>query len=162
MGPQAAGDGEEELRAVIQAAAANRGPRKLFTDPKTAAAAFLFAVKEKNLNRMAQATALRAATKESESKNQELFRLILAQKLGKEDLDELAEKLSGFKIAATNAPALNITKIVISKPAGNGVMTRTVTMRQEKAGWKVLDISGEGELAEPILVPRRDRAGNRQ
>ena len=45
------------VRAVLLAAA-NRGPRKLFTDPKTAAAAFLVALKEKNLNRMAQATAL--------------------------------------------------------------------------------------------------------
>jgi hypothetical protein len=34
-------------------------------------------------------------------------------------------------------------------------------MREEKAGWKLLDISGEGELAQPIFVPRKDRGGNR-
>jgi hypothetical protein len=155
----AANDRDKELREAIDAAAANRGPRKLFTDPKFAARAFLAALEDKDLKRLAQATALRAAT---ESKNQELFRLILAQKLGPEDLDELAKKLAGFQIAASNQPANNVVKIVVTRPVDVGILRRTLTMREEKAGWKVLDVSGEGLLPEPILVPRRDRAGKRQ
>jgi hypothetical protein len=154
----AASDRDKDLRAVLDAAAVNRGPRKLFTDPKSAARVFLAALKDKDLKRLAQATALRAAT--AESKNQELFRLILAQKLGPEDLDELAKRFAGFQIAASNQPANNVVNIVLTRPGG--ILTRTLTMREEKAGWKVLDISGESLIAEPILVPRRDRADDRQ
>jgi hypothetical protein len=36
-------------------------------------------------------------------------------------------------------------------------------MRHEKSGWKVQDISGEGELEKPIIVPgMRGRTGGRR
>jgi hypothetical protein len=147
--------GAEPLK-FLEAAAANRGPSKLYTTPVDAAAMFLAALKQKDLNRIAQATALHAAV---ESKNEQLFRLILAQKLSQEDLDDLASKLSGYQITGTGGPAMNTIKIVVTKPAENGVIRRNLTMRHEKAGWKVQDISGEGLVAEPILRPRpaRDR-----
>jgi hypothetical protein len=154
----AVGDRNEEPLEFIQAAIANRGPSKYFNNPVTAASFFLAAVGRKDLNAIAQATALRAAI---ESKNTRLFQLILAQKLGQEDLDELARELSGYQVRGIT-PGGNTVKIVVTRPAGNGVMRRTLTMRHEKAGWKVQDISGEGELAKPILVPRAGRAGNRQ
>jgi hypothetical protein len=154
----AGGDREAGMLKVVEAANGNRGPRKLYADPITAAAVFLAALEKKDLNRLAQATALRAAT---ESKNQELFYLILAQRLGRNDLNELAEQLSGYKLTGTITVARNTVRILVTKPAGNGVLRRTLTMREEKAGWKLLDISGEGELAKPIYVPRKDRGGNR-
>jgi hypothetical protein len=154
----AAGESEEEWLTVLKAAAGNRGPTKLYADPVAAAAVFLAALERKDLNRMAQATALRAAT---ESLNQELFFLILAQRLTRAELDELAEKLAGFRIAGTSAVARNTVKILVTKPVGNSAVRRMLTMREEKAGWKLLDLSGEGELAKPIFVPRKDRGGNR-
>jgi hypothetical protein len=151
----APGNRDEGDLGFPQAANANRGPHKLFADPKTAAKFFLEAVKAKDLNKIAQATALRAAT---ESKNQKLFRLILAQELAQEDLDELSSKLSGFEIAGSNAPKnAGTLGILLSKTDGKVILRRTLTMRHEKAGWKVQDISGEGELGSPIITPRTKR-----
>jgi hypothetical protein len=82
--------------------------------------------------------------------------LILSQKLDPEDLGELAEKLSGFEITGTNAAAAGgIMNVVVTRPEGNGVVRHMITMRHEKAGWKVQDISGEGKLTKPIFVPRK-------
>ena len=51
------------------------------------------------------------------------------------DLDELAEKLSGFKIAGTNAPKnVGTVGIIVTKPDGNDVMRRTLTMRRKRPG----------------------------
>jgi hypothetical protein len=152
----AVGDREEESLEFLKAANANRGVRKHYLTPITAAQTFLAALKQKDLKKIAEATALHAAT---ESKNQELFRSILAQKLGQDDLDELARQLSGFQITATAAPAGGLIKVVVTRPDGNGVLRRNLTMRQEKAGWKVQDISGEGLLAQPIMMPRTGRGG---
>jgi hypothetical protein len=95
---------------------------------------------------------LRAAT---ESKNTKLFQLILSQELAQEDLDELARKLDKYQMVSYNVPkSSGRFGIIIRKPEGTSMMQRTITMRHEKAGWKVLDISGEGEIEKPIVVPR--------
>jgi hypothetical protein len=158
-GPPAVDDGNAESLEFLQAANANRGDPTQYTSPVTAARTFLAALEERDLKKVAAATALRAAT---ESKNKALFQSILAQKLGQEDLDELARKLSGYELAGTSAPTVDITRIVATRPEGNGIVRRTLTMRREKAGWKLQDISDEGALAKPITVPRIDRRGNRK
>jgi hypothetical protein len=149
--PADAPAGDDGLGFLAQAVA-NRGPDKFFNDPMIAAGFFLDAVQKKDLNRISQATALRAAT---ESKNTKLFQLILTQELAQEDLDELAKKLDKFQIFSTNvAKSSGRLGIIIRKPEGTSMMQRTITMRHEKAGWKVLDISGEGEIEKPIVMPR--------
>ena len=132
--------------------------RKQFTNPMAAANAFLAAIKEKDLNKIAQATALRAAT---ESKNQKLFQLILSQELAQEDLDELAKKLAGFHDLRQQRPQEHAAcvGVTVTKTEGTSIMRRTITMRHEKAGWKVQDIGGEGELEKPIIMPRMGRGG---
>jgi hypothetical protein len=152
-----AAEGNQGQLGFLEAAVANRGNRKLFTNPMSAANVFLAAIKEKDLNKVAQATALRAAT---ESKNQKLFQLILSQELAQEDLDELAKKLSGYQISGSNVPkSTGIIGITITKSEGTSIMRRNLTMRHEKAGWKVQDIGGEGELEKPIIMPRMGRGG---
>jgi hypothetical protein len=149
--PAEAPAGDDGL-GFLAAAAANRGPSKYFHDPITAAGFFLDSIKKKDLNAISQATALRAAT---ESKNTKLFQLILSQELAQEDLDELAKKLAGFQYAFYNQPkSSGVLGVVIRKPEGTSTMQRTITMRHEKAGWKVMDISGEGEIEKPIIMPR--------
>jgi hypothetical protein len=144
--------GDDNALGFLAAAAANRGDPKFFHQPATAAMFFLAAIKKKDLNEIAQATALRAAT---ESKNTKLFQLILAQELAQEDLDELAKKLDKYQFAGQNQPkSSGSIGIIITKPEGTSIMRRTITMRHEKAGWKVLDISGEGEIEKPIIMPR--------
>ncbi len=157
-----AAERNEGALGFLEAAAANRGNRKLFNYPNTGAMAFLAAIKEKDLNKIAQATALRAAT---ESKNQKLFQLILAQELAQEDLDELSKKLSGFTYAGQNQPKESgKIGIIVSKMQGKSTLRRTITMRHEKYGWKVQDISGEGEIQQQIMMPmmRGGRSGGRR
>jgi hypothetical protein len=149
--PAEAGGGDDGL-GFLAAAVANRGPEKYFNDPITAANFFLDAVKKKDLNAISQATALRAAT---ESKNTKLWQLVLSQELAQEDLDELAKKLDKYQMFSYNQPkSSGKFGIIIRKPEGTSMMQRTITMRHEKAGWKVQDISGEGEIEKPIIVPR--------
>ncbi len=120
--------------------------RATFRDPVTSAKAFLDAVKAKDINQIAMATALHAAT-ESTVRNQKLFQAILAKDIAQEDLDEFAKKLEGFQVAGTNTPiSTGSIKVVIQKTEKTSIFKRTLTMRHEKAGWKVQDISGQGEI----------------
>jgi hypothetical protein len=126
----------------------------LYRSPQSAATAFLAALKEKNLAKIAEATALRAPI-EAVTKNQKLFVAILEQNLAPEDLDELAKKLEGYQYAGENqAKSSAKLGIILTKNEGTSVMSRTLTMRHEKAGWKILDISGEREFEKPISMPR--------
>jgi uncharacterized lipoprotein YmbA len=137
----------------LNAAAANRGEARTYRTPQGGAAAFLAAVKAKDLAKIAEATALHAPY-EASGRNQKLFAAILDQDLAPEDLDELSKKLSGFQFAGTNDPkSSGQLGIIVTKPEGTSVMRRTITMRHEKAGWKVQDISGQGEIEKPIVMP---------
>jgi len=125
--------------------------------------AFLEAVKAKNLAKMAEATALRAPL-EASTRNQKIFSAILEQDLATEDLDELAKKLDGYTYAGSNqAKSSGKLGVIFTRPEGTSVMRRTITMRHEKAGWKVLDIGGQGEIEKPIVMPRmRGNTGGRR
>src|SRR5262249_3392270 len=155
--PAAGGERNDLPLDFLTAAAQNRGNPAQFRDPPTGAMSFLNAIKEKDLNKIAQATALRAAT---ESKNQKLFQLILAQELAQEDVDELAKKLDKFQIVGQNQfKSSGSLGIIITKPEGTSIMRRTITTLHERGGWKVLDITGEGEIEKPIALPRMSRGG---
>jgi len=122
-----------------------------FRTPLGGVAAFISAVRAKNLERLAEATALRAPT-EAAGKNQKMFTSILEQSLSSDDLDELAKKLEGFQIVGTNQPkSSGKLGVILSKPTNDGgQLIRTVTARHEKAGWKVVDISGVTEMERPL------------
>jgi hypothetical protein len=126
-----------------------------FRTPMGAVTAFLAALKAKDPDRLAEATALRAPM-ESTGKNQKLFTAILERSLADDELTELASKLEGFQIVDHNVPkSTGRYSLILAKAGKNGSqLLRTIHTRHEKAGWKVVDISGQGELERPIMIPR--------
>ncbi|MDR3636257.1 MAG: hypothetical protein P4L84_20815 [Isosphaeraceae bacterium] len=111
--------------------------------------AFLDAVKAKDPARLKEATALHAGQpSETRPQNKKIFEAILEESLSPDDLDELAKKLDGYQVSgsndATSSGRLGIT--LHKSGAGGSFLQRTITVRKEKAGWKVVDISGEGKL----------------
>jgi hypothetical protein len=112
---------------------------------------FLNAVKAKDAERLAEATALRAPT-EASPRYQKIFTAIVEQSLTPEDLDELAKKLEGMNIIGQNqAKSSGRLGIIIGKNGQQSgeSLQRTITVRKEKSGWKVCDISGQREF-EPF------------
>ena len=126
-----------------------------FHTPVGAVLAFLHALKVKDPEALKEATALRSPT-EAKPRNRDLFSAILKKSLTEEDLSELATKLEGFQIVDLNqAVSTGRRSVMLMKPGKDGSrLIRTITARHEKAGWKVVDISGQGELENPILIPR--------
>jgi hypothetical protein len=164
--PPAEGDRPEGALGYLNAAGGSDrgGSSGVYRDPRTGAMAFLKAVKEKDLAKIAEATALHAPLEAKSTANQKLFAAILDQDLAQEDLDEFSKKLDGFQLAGNNeAKSSGQLGIIVTRPKGTSLMRRTITMRHEKAGWKVQDIGGEGELEKPIVMPRmRGGSGGRR
>ncbi len=130
-----------------------------FRNPYTAVASFLSAVKAKDLDRIAEATALRAGQPTETSPHyQKVFQAILDQSLAPEDLDELAKKFEGMKIVGQNqAKSTGRLGIIVGKAGTTGqqqgdTFTRTITVRKELKGWKVVDISGERKFEKPMVI----------
>ncbi len=100
---------------------------------------------------------------EAAVKNQKLFTAILERSLSEDEISELATKLDGFKISGNNVPkSTGRYEVILSKMEKNGTqLMRHITARHEKAGWKVVDISGQGEL-KPMMVPRGGMRGRRR
>ena len=122
---------------------ATMGPR-ISILPQGAVKAFLDALKAKDLDRLNEATALRAQVEASSAKNQELFKKIFDLSLSDSELDDLAKKLEGYKIAGENPPkSTGRVEVVLQKAGENGGYSRRkVTVRHEKKGWGVLDVAG--------------------
>jgi hypothetical protein len=133
--------------------------------------AFLSALKAKDLDRLNEATALRAQVEADSSKNKELFKKIFDLNLSDSELDQLAEALNGYTIAGENPPKSTGRVDVILRKAGNNnnngsnnsngsYFLRKVTVRHEKKGWGVLDIAGATEF-KPMNTMRRGMGGRR-
>jgi hypothetical protein len=60
------------------------------------------------------------------------------------DLDDLAKKMEGYQPAFENpARSTGRLDIVVRKASENGAyVQRKITVRREKKGWGVLDVSG--------------------
>jgi hypothetical protein len=53
--------------------------------------------------------------------------------------------------------------VVIGKPGTKGESyTRTVMTRREKAGWKVVDVTGQREFEKPIIIRGLPGRGRRR
>ncbi len=127
-----------------------------FHDPRKAVQAFLDAVKDKDLDALTEATALRAQV-EASAKNREIFKRIYDGSLSEAELDDLASKLEGFKVASENpAHSTARVQVVIQKTdkKQNARITRLITVRHEKSGWKVCDVSGPGVYKNPAMMRR--------
>ena len=113
--------------------------------PQGAVRGFLSALKSKDADRLVEATARRAPTEATSSRNREIFDKILQISLSDSEMDDLSKKLEGYKIAFEN-PQKSTAKVdvVIQKSGQNGAYyRRRVTTRHEKKGWGVLDIGPE-------------------
>jgi hypothetical protein len=134
-----------------------------FHSPQGAVRAFLNALKAKDLDRLNEATALRAQV-EATAKNQGLFKKIFELSLSDSELDELSKKLEGYRIAGEN-PAQSTARVdvILQKQDPNsngGYFRRKVTVRHEKKGWGVLDIAGATEFKPPIGSRPRPNTGS--
>jgi hypothetical protein len=118
--------------------------------------AFLAALRKKDAAALAEATALHAPT-EASDRNRRIFEQISRQELDEEGLSQLAQKLDGFEVQGQNVPkSSNQIGVTLRKRGtGNSMLTRTIQVRKEKAGWKVLDIGGQSELDGPPMGRRR-------
>ena len=114
------------------------GPRA-FLNPGTAVQAFLSALKAKNKDRLSQATARRAATEAAE-KHRKIFAAILEQSISDEELDDMAKALEGYQVVDI-LPARSTGQIgvTIGRQTNRELLQRTVQVRKEKEGWKVMD-----------------------
>jgi len=137
-----------------------------FTTPQGAVEAFMNALKAQDLDRLSEATALRAQT-EASAKSQDIFKRIYDGSLSQAQLDDLAKKLEGYQIAGENPPKSTGRVQVIVQKTGTGQSNtrihRVVTVRHEKKGWGVLDISGPAEIKGfRMYQPRQTGTGGRR
>jgi hypothetical protein len=133
-----------------------------FTTPLNAVNAFLDALKQRDADLLAESTALRAPT-ESHVNNRKLFTSILDHSISDDDFDDLIEKLDGYQISFLNtAKSTGRQGVVLEKRADNTTYRRTIEVRREKAGWKVVDVGGERDLSTSVSgVRSRPRQKNR-
>jgi hypothetical protein len=119
-----------------------------YTLPLTAVTTFLNAVKSKNKDRIADATALRSVREAHSKSMKQLFSNILDNSISDEDVNDLAKQLEGYSIIGQNtAVSSGQLGIILGKSNGNyGQYRRTITVRHEAKGWKVSDITGRSEL----------------
>ncbi len=129
-----------------------------FRTAEGAVQAFLDALKDRDLGRLTEATALRAQN-EAVKHNQEMFKRIFDGSLSKAEIDDLAAKLDGYKIMSFNPPkSSGRLDIIVGKRADNGNrLTIKITTRKEKKGWGVCDISRPAELKNPRMGPIRSQ-----
>ena len=141
-----------------------------FHTPEGGVTAFLNALKARDLDRLTEATAIHAQV-EARAKNQEIFKRIYDGSLSEQELDDLAKKLEGYQLAGYNPPkSTGRIDIILQKMSGPGPesgpgqnqnpsrFTRLITVRHEKRGWLVCDISGESEFKNPRMMPVQSAA----
>lgn len=128
-----------------------------FSTPEGAVRAFLSAVKAKDPDRIAEATALRAQSEASSDRNKEFFGKILDFSLSDTELDDLAKMFEGYQIAGVNqVKSTGRLGIYLQKSNDKGgFVRRTLTVRKEKKGWGVMDVSRETEFKGSGNQPRR-------
>jgi len=142
--------------------AQDNGPADTRT-PEGAVRAFLNALQAKDRDRLAEATALRAQNEASTDKTKELFGRIVDLSISDAEIDDLAKKLQGFHISGENAPkSTGRLGIYIDKPTDAGSVLRvTLTVRKEKKGWGVMDMSTKAIEFKPMsnMSGRRKASG---
>jgi hypothetical protein len=124
------------------------------------AAAFLNALRAKDPVRLREATARRAEEFNKGKRYEKLFKSILDESISQDEIEELAKVFEGFQIAGANQAKTTSTLGIIlqkSNPKTGRLVYRTLTVRREKEGWKVLDLGHEISVTTPgsSNVPRR-------
>jgi hypothetical protein len=130
-----------------------------FSNPEGAVDAFLNALADKDLTRLAEATALRAQ-EEATAKNRDLFRRIYNESLSESELSDLARSLDGFKIGGENPQkSTGRVEVIVYKQGQNETMSHKMTVRKERKGWGVLDIGPTHVFKNPRMFGRQQGGG---
>jgi len=129
--------------------------------PQTAVMAFLNALTAHDKDRLSQATARRAPT-ESVEKHQKIFAAIVDQSISDDELEEMAKAMTGYQVfQVLQAKSTGRIGVVIAKMDGRDRLQRTLTVRKEKEGWKVMDISEIYDF-KPGISPNLTGRGRRR
>jgi len=128
--------------------------------PDGAVRAFLNALRAKDRDRLAEATAVRSPTEASTVKTRDLFAKIVDMSISDAEIDDLAKKLEGVHVAGENAvKSTGRLGIYVDKPTEDGGSLRvTLTVRKEKKGWGVMDISRPTEFKGMGNMNQRKKA----
>jgi hypothetical protein len=147
MKPGGIGGGPGGMGSGMMGGSDNNAPAN-YTMPMSAVITFMNAVKSKDKDRIAEATALRSVGMAHSKGMKQLFSNILDNSISDDDVNELAKQLDGYQIIGQNTPTSSgQLGIILGKSNGhNGQYRRTVTVRHEAKGWKVADITGQSEL----------------
>jgi len=132
-----------------------------FRTPEGAVKAFLDALKAHDLNRLTEATALRAGQEnETKKRNQEMFKRIFDGTLSDSELNDLATFLEGYQVSqiipqrSTNRAHIVLSKRDTKNKNSRNMTTVVMYARLEKKGWGVVDISLPAEIKSPTFAPR--------
>ena len=119
-----------------------------FESPQGAVEAFLAAIEAKDIQRLQEATALRAPQHAQNATRRKAFQAIREMSLTPEEFDEIAENMDGFQIARMGRPTeAGVLSFILQKEGDYGsTLLRTIDVRKERSGWKVLDVSGISEI----------------
>lgn len=114
-----------------------------FGSPPKAAETFLDALKNRDIRILAESTALRAQYEAETSRLREMFMALRSESLDPETLDDLAQAFDGMNVVGMNTrKSTGSAGVIVGKREGTKFQTRTLTIRHEKDGWKVMDFSG--------------------
>lgn len=123
-----------------------------FSSPIKGAETFLAAVSGRDPHLLSESVALRAP-QEAAPKLQPIFTKLLegAQSIDEELLDLLQQHLEDMQVVDTNRVSSTARLgVIIGRQTDSGdFVRRTITMRREKAGWKVADLSGPSIIKAP-------------
>lgn len=136
-----------------------------FSSPRGAVDAFLDAVKAKDILLLSEATALRAPREAETPARRKTFQAIREMSLTDEELDSVAESFEGYMVAQMSQPgSTGLVSFVLQKPGDYGsTLQRKITVRKERSGWKVNDVSGISErkqLGGRAMQQRQNRNQN--
>jgi hypothetical protein len=130
------------------------GKAPSFQDPYAGAQSFLDALKAKDPALLQQATALRSPTEAKTEAHRELFDAIQKSALDTGDFDKLVAAFDGMSIQDKNVvKSTGLYGIIVGKMSGRDRLTRTLYVRKEAAGWKVVDFGAIRDFKPNIGMP---------
>ncbi len=114
-----------------------------YKSPVKAAETFLDALKHKDTRVLAEATALRAQYEADHLAGiREVFKALREESLAQETLDDLARAFEEMKVVGVNRPrSTGSIGVTVGNLEDSEYRTRTLTLRHEKGGWKIMDFS---------------------
>ena len=123
-----------------------------FTTESKGAESFLSALKSRDAKAVAEALALHSRYEASGAHKGD-FGDILDETASAEQINKIASEFDGFQIQSLGQRlGEGEVKVILTKQDEKSSMSRTLTMRHEKLGWKVQDYGGKREIKRPQMM----------